>query len=111
MLGFFKAVTDPLRIASMHSPQLPARHPEGMTTPAASPNSSSDAIEPSQIAARSLFSNRTSHGSQDAFAALAALALFTLAGPNASKWTCDSGTPHSQSAGTSDSINPAGPHT
>jgi hypothetical protein len=84
MPGCFTVVTLPLRICIMHSPQLPARQPEGIVTPAASPNSSSDENVPSHVAVRPARSNRTSHGSTRLPFARAA-ALFTLAGPNASK--------------------------
>src|SRR4051812_796600 len=91
MPGFLIATVAPLRTGNKHSPQLPARQPDGILTPAASPNSSNDVNDPSQAAVRLLRSKRTFHLAAGCLAA--APTRLTVAGPNASKRTCASGTP------------------
>src|SRR6187549_1831108 len=86
-------------MATRHDPQLPAQQPDSMRTPSPRANSSRFPAEGSH---RTTFPDRpnvtfTFERNSVSFLVGSAAFFFTVAGPNASKWTSFSGTPQASS--------------
>src|SRR5438128_2270564 len=87
--------TSPDLIATRHVPQLPARQPASILMPCSSANSSREAVAGFQWQVLPERLNVTSNLESIAvwLSVGDAVAFFTVAGPNASKWTFWAGTP------------------
>src|SRR6266545_6355637 len=87
--------TSPDLIATRHVPQLPARQPASILMPCSSAKSSREAVAGFQwqVLPERLNVTRNLESMAVSLCVGGAVAFFTVAGPNASKWTFLSGTP------------------